>query len=141
MRPPCSWQLFFASFRSRLIGCVDHSHSQKKIRGIVHDNNKKKRLSRVQNEMENLMHHDEQELLSLWGKDGVGMTTTAGGLIRNCAPRQDVKKWSTFVATRCTREYPERCACAIVETLRGTQQYIPFEHIKSCNLAPAMLRR
>ena len=38
------------------------------------------------------------------------MTTKAGGLIPNCAPKQDVKKWSTFVATRCTRESPERYA-------------------------------
>ena len=37
-----------------------------RIRGIVHDDNKNKRLSRVQNEMVNLMHHDEQELLSVW---------------------------------------------------------------------------
>ena len=38
----------------------------KKIRGIVHENNKNKRTSRVQNELGKLMHHDEQELLSLW---------------------------------------------------------------------------
>ena len=38
----------------------------KRIRGTVHDNNKNKRLSRVQNETVNLMHHDEQELLSVW---------------------------------------------------------------------------
>ena len=53
------------------------------------------------------MHHDEQEL-----QGGIGMTTKAGGLIPNCAPRQDVKKWSTSVATKCTRESPERCAHA-----------------------------
>ena len=38
----------------------------KRIRGRVHDNNKNKRLCRVQHDLGNLMHHDEQELLSLW---------------------------------------------------------------------------
>ena len=38
----------------------------KRIRGIVHENDKNKRMSYVQNEMEKLMHHDEQELLSVW---------------------------------------------------------------------------
>ena len=38
------------------------------------------------------------------GKDGTGMTTKVCGLIRSCAPRQDVKKWSTYVATTCTQE-------------------------------------
>ena len=37
----------------------------KRIRGVVHKNNKNKRLSHVQSEMEKLMHHDEQEL-SVW---------------------------------------------------------------------------
>ena len=37
------------------------------------------------------------------------MTTKAGGS-RSCAPRQDVKRWSTLVATRCTPESPERRA-------------------------------
>ena len=32
------------------------------------------------------------------------MTTKAGGSIQICAPRQDEKKWSTSVATRCTSE-------------------------------------
>ena len=36
------------------------------IRGIAHENNKNKGASHVQDEMVNLMHHDEQELLSLW---------------------------------------------------------------------------
>ena len=35
-----------------------------------------------------------------------------GGLIQSCAPRQDVRRWSTFVATRCTEVSPERCAYA-----------------------------
>ena len=38
------------------------------------------------------------------GKDGIGMTTKAGGLTQGCAPRRDVKKWSTSIATRCTSE-------------------------------------
>ena len=29
-------------------------------------------------------------------------------MTRSCAPRQDVQKWSTFVATRCTRESLKR---------------------------------
>ena len=40
------------------------------------------------------------------------MSTKAGGLTRSCAPRQDVMTWSTSVATRCTREFPERRAYA-----------------------------
>ena len=35
----------------------------KRIRGIVHEN---KRKNHVQDEVEKLMHHDEQELLSVW---------------------------------------------------------------------------
>ena len=46
---------------------------------------------------------------SVCGKDGIGMTTKAGGLTRSCAPRQDAKKWSTSVPTRCTREPREVC--------------------------------
>ena len=38
----------------------------KKMRGIVHENDKSKGPSHVQDEMGKLMHHDEQELLSLW---------------------------------------------------------------------------
>ena len=38
------------------------------------------------------------------------MTTLAGGLIRNCAPGQDVKQWSTSVATRCAQGSPEKRA-------------------------------
>ena len=33
--------------------------------------------------------------------DGIGMTTKAVGFTQSCAPRQDVKRWSTSVATRC----------------------------------------
>ena len=53
-------------------------------------------------EKKKLMHHDEQELLSFW--EGWHWDDNEGG----CAPRQDVKKWSTFVAPRCTQEFPER---------------------------------
>ena len=39
----------------------------KRIRGIVHENDKKKKgMSHVPDEMRQLMHHDEQELLGLW---------------------------------------------------------------------------
>ena len=38
----------------------------KRIRGIVQENNKTKGTSHVQDEIGKLMHHDEQELLSLW---------------------------------------------------------------------------
>ena len=37
-----------------------------RICSITHENAENKRASRVQNEMENLMHHEEQELLSVW---------------------------------------------------------------------------
>ena len=36
------------------------------IRGIVHGNDRNKGTSHVQDDMEKLMHHDGQELLSLW---------------------------------------------------------------------------
>ena len=38
----------------------------KKIRGIVHEKDKRKGSRRVQIEVGKLMHHDEQELLSVW---------------------------------------------------------------------------
>ena len=37
----------------------------KRIRGSVHETGKSKRSSHVQDEMVKLMHHDEQDLLSL----------------------------------------------------------------------------
>ena len=43
-------------------------------------------------------------------KGGIGMTTKVGGLTLSCDPRQDVRRWSTFVATRCTPEFSERRA-------------------------------
>ena len=36
------------------------------------------------------------------------MTAKAGGLTWSCAPRQDVRRRITFVATKCTRDSPER---------------------------------
>ena len=41
------------------------------------------------------------------------MTTKAGSLTPNCAPRQDEKKWGTSIVTRCTQGSPEKCACII----------------------------
>ena len=38
----------------------------RRICRILHENEKNKGLSHVQNEMGRLMHHDEQELLSVW---------------------------------------------------------------------------
>ena len=38
----------------------------KSIRGIVHESDKHKRTGHGQDEIGKLMHHDEQELLSLW---------------------------------------------------------------------------
>ena len=38
----------------------------KRIRRIVRESDRSKGLSHVQNEMGRLMHHDEQELLSVW---------------------------------------------------------------------------
>ena len=57
--------------REDLDGLETHEQKKKtedakRMRGIVHNNNKNRRLSRVQKEMGNLMHHDEQELLSVW---------------------------------------------------------------------------
>ena len=37
-----------------------------RIRRIVRENDRSKGLSHVQNEMGRLMHHDEQQLLSVW---------------------------------------------------------------------------
>ena len=33
---------------------------------MVHENDKSKKLSHMQNEMGRLVHHDKQELLSVW---------------------------------------------------------------------------
>ena len=42
----------------------------KRIRWSVHETVKNKGTSHVQDEMEKLMHHDEQELLTLWEGSG-----------------------------------------------------------------------
>ena len=76
---------------------------------MVHENDKSKRLSHMQNEMGRLMHYDEQELLSVWWG---WHWDDNNGLIQSCPPKRDKKKWSTFVATRCTQESPGKCAYA-----------------------------
>ena len=40
----------------------------KRIRRVVHENDKSKGTSYMQDEMEKVMHHDKQELLSLWDR-------------------------------------------------------------------------
>ena len=60
----------------------------KRIHGIVHGNDKNKRTIHAQDEMGKRMHHDDQELFSIWRGGGVRMTTQAGGLTLSCAPRQ-----------------------------------------------------
>ena len=61
-------------------------------------------------EMEKLMHHDEQELLSLW--EGCHWDDHNGGWLdpELCAKarREEVKH---IVVTRCARGCPERRAC------------------------------
>ena len=55
-----------------------------RIRRMVHENGRSKRLSLMQDEMGRLMHHDEQELLrrvEFWHWDN----NKAGGLIQSCA--------------------------------------------------------
>ena len=42
------------------------SKDAKRIRGIVHENDRNNRTSLAHDEMGYLVHHDEQELLSLW---------------------------------------------------------------------------
>ena len=62
----------------------------KRTRGIVRENDKNKDLSHVHSEMGNLMHHDEQELLSVW--EGWHWKTKVGGLIRSCALKPGERK-------------------------------------------------
>ena len=75
------------------------SKDAKRIRGIVHENDKTKEQVTCKIKWEILMHHDEQELLSLRARLVLG----PGGWTPSCAPRQDVRRWITFVVTRCTR--------------------------------------
>ena len=51
---------------------------------MVHENDRSKRLSHMQDEMGRLMHHDEQELLSVW-EFWHWDNNKAGGLIQSCA--------------------------------------------------------
>ena len=48
-----------------------------RIRRMVHENDKRKRPSHMQNESGRLVHHDEQELLSVW--DGWHWDDNKGG--------------------------------------------------------------
>ena len=58
----------------------------KRIRGIVHENDKNNMLSHVQKEMGRLVHHDEQELLSKW--EAWHWDVNKGGWPRSGAVRQ-----------------------------------------------------
>ena len=49
---------------------------------------------------------------SACGKGGIGLPTKVGGLTLRCAPRQDERRWSTFVATRFYTRLP-REACLL----------------------------
>ena len=74
-------------------------------------NAEKKGLSLVEAEMEKLMHQEEQELLSAW----------EGWHTQSCVPRQDVKRWSTSVDTRCTGEFAKEAKCAREMGCEGIQ--------------------
>ena len=78
--------------------------TQKTIRGIVLENGKNNGTSHVQDEMSKLMHHDEQELLSLWER--WHWDDNQGGWLD---PELCAK--SAFFATRCTPDSPVRRAC------------------------------
>ena len=65
-----------------------------RIRRIVHENDKNKGSSHVQNEMGRLMHHDEQELLSVW--EGCHWDDNKGGWLDpdSCAQaRREEVEW------------------------------------------------
>ena len=79
---------------------------------IVHVNDKSKGSCHVQNELDRLMHHEGQELLSLW--EGWWHWDDDN------APRQEVQTRSTFVATGCTQGSPVKPAP--VKTRKGTHQ-------------------
>ena len=82
-----------------------------RIRRMVHEIDKSKIPSHMQNEMGNSCIKTSRSC-SACGTVGIGMTTKAGGLIQGCAPKRDKKKWSTFVATGCTQESPVKSAHA-----------------------------
>ena len=50
-----------------------NAQDAKRMRGIVHENDKNKGTSHRHKEVEKLMHHDEQ-YCSACGKGGIGMT-------------------------------------------------------------------
>ena len=86
------------------------SKDAKRIRGIVHENDRNNRTSLAHDEMGYLVHHDEQELLSLW--EGWHWDDNKGGWLdpELCAKAWR-RRWSTFVASTCTREFPgETCS-------------------------------
>ena len=85
------------------------------IRGIVRENDKKG-IHLLQDEMENSCTTTRRHCSAF----GVGLTPKVDGLTLSCVSRPDVRSWSTFVTTRCTRECPERRACVRwVETDKG----------------------
>ena len=70
------------------------------MRGMVHENDKDKGTIYAQDEVGNSCIAMSRHC-SAFGKGGIGTTPKVDDLTRGCAPRPDVKKWSTFVATRC----------------------------------------
>ena len=83
----------------------------KRIRGIVHESDKSKGTSHAQEEMEKLMLHDEQELLSLW--EGWQWNDNNGGWLdpELCAKarREEVDHIRRYKI--CTRVSREVCLC------------------------------
>ena len=65
----------------------------KRMRGTVHEIDKsKKEQNHVQDELEKFMHHNQQALLKLVGKGGIGMTPKVDGLVLSFVPRPDVRR-------------------------------------------------
>ena len=73
-------------------GTEEESRGAKRIRGIAHEDDRNKGSSHVQDEMRKLMHHDEQDLLSLWEGCHWDDIKKAGGLIQNCAPKRTCRR-------------------------------------------------
>ena len=81
----------------------------KRIRRIVHENDKNKGLSHVQNEMGRLMHHDEQELLSVW--EGWQWDDKIGGLVDPDLCAQARREAVEYIRRhKCTQGSPEKLA-------------------------------
>ena len=80
----------------------------KRIRGIVHENNNSKGTSHVQDEMEKFVHHDEQELLSLW--EGWHWDDNTGGWLdpEHCTEARREEVEYTRVTGRCADVRRER---------------------------------